>query len=469
VSNAFIASIVAALDAAAPSAIADRPALAMHDAGELPAWFAVTDLASASIGSAVAEIAALATHPPTEVRVDSRLASLWFAQSMVPTDFQLPSPWDAIAGDYRTSDGWIKLHTNAPHHRAAALSVLEAPPERERVAQAVQGWQKADLELAVVAAGGCAAAMHSREEWQTHPQGAAVAAEPLIGWHGDTTIDPKIDPTVDRQPPASAPNNLTLTGVRVLDLTRVLAGPVASRTLARFGAQVLRIDPPDWEEPGVVPEVTLGKRCAGLDLHRTSDRERFEQLLQSADVLLSGYRPGALDGLGYDRGRTLALNPALIDVRLNAYGWSGPWQNRRGFDSLVQMSCGINDHGRLCANQDAPLPLPVQALDHATGYLLAASIARALKLRRNQGLVLSARLSLARTAELLFTSVRNTKGSALKPVETDDLDDFAETTPWGRARRLQFPVQGLRQHWPNGAVALRSSPPVWQSAATPNS
>jgi crotonobetainyl-CoA:carnitine CoA-transferase CaiB-like acyl-CoA transferase len=104
---------------------------------------------------------------------------------------------------------------------------------------------------------------------------------------------------------------------------------------------VLRIDPPGWDEPGVVPEVTLGKRCARLDLHGAADRDAFEHLLAQADVLVHGYRPGALDALGYDEARRRTIRPEVIDVALNAYGWSGPWQALVGFDSLVQMSAGV--------------------------------------------------------------------------------------------------------------------------------
>lgn len=148
-----------------------------------------------------------------------------------------------------------------------------------------------------------------------------MAAEPLV-WHEEFPGSSLPDWPLDRERP--------LAGIRVLDLTRVLAGPIATRFLAGFGAEVLRIDPPDWNEPGVVPEVTLGKRCARLDLQQTADRERFRRLLASADVLVHGYRADALERLGFGADVRRALNPGLVDVSLNAYGWSGPWQTRRG-------------------------------------------------------------------------------------------------------------------------------------------
>jgi crotonobetainyl-CoA:carnitine CoA-transferase CaiB-like acyl-CoA transferase len=178
----------------------------------------------------------------------------------------------------------------------------------------------------------------------------------------------------------------------VLDLTRVLAGPVATRFLAGYGADVLRIDPPGWNEPGVIPEVTLGKRCARLDLTQAADRATFETLLAEADVLVHGYRPAALERLGYSEAYRRQRNPSLIDVALDAYGWTGPLAGRRGFDSLVQMSCGIADHGMRRQGAGKPVPLPVQALDHATGYLIAAAVVRALIARLSDGRVQQARL-----------------------------------------------------------------------------
>src|SRR6185312_8207081 len=181
--------------------------------------------------------------------------SMWFSTSLRPIGWQLPPQWDAIAGDYQASDNWIRLHTNAPHHRRAALQVLGCSEERETVAQAVASWQANELEDAIVSANGCAAVMRSVEDWSLHQQGRAVATEPLL--HVAVTNS-------SRLPNWLISPTRPLEGIRVLDLTRVLAGPVATRFLAGYGAQVLRIDPVEWEEPSVVPEVVLGKRCARL-------------------------------------------------------------------------------------------------------------------------------------------------------------------------------------------------------------
>jgi len=426
-------------------------------AENFPSCFPVTDLAVASIGAAglaLADLLTVAGGTPAPVVVDRHLASAWFSYSLSPLGWSLPSPWDAIAGDYLLEDGWIKLHTNAPHHRAAALAVLGCAGEREAVAASVSRWRGEALERAVVQAGGCAARMRSQAKWRVHPQGQAVAKEPLIALSHAGAVSGRT-----WRPDPARP----LRGIRVLDLTRVLAGPVATRFLAGLGADVLRIDPPDWDEPGIVPDVTLGKNCARLDLRGGEGRARFEQLLAGADILVHGYRPGALDGLGLGEAARRALNPGLIDVSLCAWGWSGPWCGRRGFDSLAQMSTGIADSGMRWKGGERPVPLPVQALDHATGYFMAAAALRGLAIRLREGSAITARLSLARTAAALVGCGENATGPAFIGMRETDYDQKIERTPWGPARRLHSPVSvgGITLHWDHPAAELGSAQALW--------
>jgi len=245
--------------------------------------------------------------------------------------------------------------------------------------------------------------------------------------------------------------------------TRVIAGPVSTRFLAAYGAEVLRIDPVSWDEPSVVPEVTLGKRCAQLQLDTPAGYEQFLELVETADVLVHGYRPGAMAGLGFNSETLLAVNPALINVSLNAYGWTGPWSERRGFDSLVQMSSGIAHQGMLAFNSVAPYPLPVQALDHATGNLMAAAVLHALVQLRKSGRVLSARLSLARTAHVLQRYRQATSYPEFAPVRNTDLNAVIENTTWGAAQRVRFPIDsdGFDAFWDRPATDLRLSAPQW--------
>ncbi|SEO47256.1 CoA transferase [Trujillonella endophytica] len=284
---------------------------------------------------------------------------------------------------WRTADGWVRLHANYPHHRAAVLSVLgEDDPDATAAALAA-----VELEEAVVAAGGAAAAVRTEAEWAGSPPGRAVAGLPLLG--------------LDRIGEAPARDAAR---PRVLALTRVIAGPVAARTLAAHGADVLRLESPRLpEDPGTLADTGSGQRTAVLDLATHSGRATAEELLAAADVVLLGYRPGALEALGLDPAELAVRHPHLVVVRLSAWGTDGPWGRRRGFDSLVQAATGI---ATACGGPGAPGALPAQVLDHATGHLAAAAALRALARRRAEGGTWSAELALARTAARLLAAGR---------------------------------------------------------------
>ena len=425
--------------------------------GDLPSAFRVSDFAAAAVGvagAAIAELIAQRAGNTPRVRVDRRLASMWFGMSVRPQGWTYPPLWDPVAGDYAAADGWIRLHTNAPHHRAVALAVLDAPFEKAAVAAAVSRWDADALETAIVEGGGAAAAMRSLDAWRAHPQGSAVATEPLL--HHERYA-PETRPAWNVAPARP------LDGIRVLDLTRILAGPVATRFLAGYGAGVLRIDPLEWDEASLAPEVTLGKRCARLDLRTRDGKATFETLLAQADVLVHGYRPGALDALGFDAQRRRSIRPELVEVSLDAYGWSGPWRARRGFDSLVQMSSGIADAGMRRFKKARPFPLPVQALDQAAGYLLAAAAVRGLTERIATGAGTTARTSLARVAQELIALPAAPAADAFAPEQPSDLSDAVEATVWGEARRLRAPLEiaGTPMYWDRPASPLGSSTPNW--------
>ena len=186
-------------------------------------------------------------------------------------------------------------------------------------------------------------------------------------------------------------------------------------------------------------------------------------LLAQSDVFVHGYRPGSLDRLGLDAAARQRLRPGLIDVSLDAYGWNGPWAGRRGFDSLVQMSAGVADKGMQVFRADRPKPLPVQALDHAAGYVMAAAVLRGLALRLADRRGFRARTSLARMA-LALTSVSPAgEGPAFSPFTDEDCARATETTAWGLARRLGAPlaVEGAPMAWRLSASPLGSAPAEW--------
>ena len=422
-------------------------------AGPLP----VSELLAETTALAGTALTRLMDIPSDRARVDARLCAFWGLTSCKPIGWTPPEPWDPFSAIFKAANGWIRLHTNAPHHKAAAMKVLGAASTKDEVAEAISKLDVAALEQRIIDAGGAAAQAISWAEWQKHPQGLAIAQTPLVEWAEKSVKAPP------RLQQADYSSDRPLAGLRVLDLTRVLAGPVATRTLAGYGADVLRIDPENWDDPGLLQDTTIGKHCAGLDLSDTAGRARFEELLRQADVFVHGFRPGALEKLGYDQATRDRINPLLIDISLSAYGWQGPWATRRGFDSLVQFSGGIAD---LCGDANgAPGKLPVQALDHAAGYIMAACCLQALLTARS-GRIMTARTSLARIAWMLCQEPLHL--DAREPIPSAAETDFVpqvEQSDWGDLKRLNAPlaIEGVPMHWDVEAGELRRHPATWRS------
>jgi crotonobetainyl-CoA:carnitine CoA-transferase CaiB-like acyl-CoA transferase len=335
---------------------------------------------------------------------------------------------------WRTADGWLRLHGNYPHHRAAALAVLG-----DDVEAAAARWRAEELETAVVAAGGAAAAVRTVAEWRDHPQGRAVTGLPLMS----------LDRVAD-----GAPRPVQPAGLRVLDLTRVIAGPVATRTLASHGADVLRVDGPRLpDDRGTLIDTGAGKRHVVLDLADARDRRTVEDLLVQADVVVQGYRPGALDAYGIGPEALAERHPHLVTVRLSAWGPAGPWAERRGFDSLVQAATGIAD---LYGGPEGPGVLPAQALDHGTGHLAAALVLGALARQRTEGGGWYGELSLAQTAHWLLDAPAGPREPAVDPEPAPYLLDLP--TPEGTATVIAPPGS---PPWTRAAVLPPAADPVW--------
>ncbi len=435
----------------------------------MPALFAVAHVGAASFataGSAIADLVSLVSAAPPEVWVDRSLAAAWLRQWAEPVGgWDRGSPWHGVSTDYPTADGrWIRLQANYPHLRQAVLDTLGVPEERDAIARVIGAMPADEAEQALVDGGGAAAASRTLAEWAAHPQGRAVAAEPLI----DTTwADEKAsDLARDWAPTPQRP----LAGIRVLDVTRVLAGPVATRFLAGYGAEVLRIDPPGYAEPGGSSggDLMLGKRCAHLDLRTAPGRDTFLQLLAGADVLLHGLRRGAMDRLGLGAEARRAAGPGHVEVTLNAYGWTGPWTERRGFDTLVQTSAGMSTEIMLRDKLAAPKLLPAQVLDFATGYLAAAAAIRGLAERARQGRGSSWRLALARTGAVLAHAGQPPAEPEITLPLNGPYEDRVYTFPRGPVRRLEFPVQveGAPLFWERPGDPYGTATPVWATAPT---
>src|SRR5262245_51570293 len=425
----------------------------------LPSIFRVTTAASASIAAATLGAAGLLADRNRErlreVRVDALHAAVAFRSErhVRLLDGVMGGLWDPLAGDYRSADGWIRLHTNYPHHRAAALHVLGVAPERAAVASAVARRSAEELETAVLAAGGVAGALRARDEWRAHAHGARVADCPLVAIEAGEVCAPVVLPAAERP----------LAGIRVLDLTRVIAGPVATRFLAAHGADVLRIDAPGFDEaPAIAIDGGFGKRSASLDLRSPEGRAIFERAVRAADVVVHGYRPGALSGLGYSAARLAALRPGLVIGRLSAYGPAGPWALRRGFDSLVQMVSGLAEEGRRAAGETAPVSLPCQALDHASGYLLACGVLIGLRRRQREGRSWRIAVSLARTARWLDDLGRVNAGLDVPEPGAPEVQKYlrGDATPWGRVEHASCPgaIDGAPPRWEHPPPRTPSHP-----------
>ncbi|MEU3825181.1 CoA transferase [Streptomyces sp. NPDC029080] len=388
---------------------------AVTRADTLGARLPVRNLARACVGAcalAAAELGArragLAEVPAVTVD-DGAVAAAFHSERLLRVDGRAPDTFAPLSRFWRTRDGWVRTHANYPHHRDRLLRVLGLPRDAspERVADRLAGRSAAETEEAVYDAGGLAVALRTPGQWQAHAQAAEVAARPLVERDRPDTARARVLPALD--PDAAV--LLPAAGLRVLDLTRVLAGPVATRTLALLGADVLRVDPPRLPElPDQHADTGFGKRSAVLDL--TTDRDTFEELLGRADVVVTGYRPGALDRFGLAPEDLAARRPGLVVAQVSAWGAYGPWGGRRGFDSLVQVATGI---AVTEGTAGEPGALPAQALDHGTGYLLAAAVLRALTEQSYEGGSRLVRLALARTARWLTSGTGPTPNSETRP------------------------------------------------------
>ncbi|NUH42087.1 CoA transferase [Streptomyces samsunensis] len=378
--------------------------------GGLPARLPVAELARATVGVcslAAAELGARRSGGAVPaVRVDEgAVATAFISERHLRIDGRKPTNFAPLSGFWRAADGWVRTHANYPHHRTRLLTALGLPAHSgpDELAAALAERPARAIQETVYAAGGLAVAVVEPGESEIPLAGLPLAECQRIG---EGAPRPLPEPPLPTSGVPSPSGVLPASGVRVLDLTRVIAGPVATRTLALLGADVLRVDSPRLpEDPDAHADTGFGKRSSALDLAVPEDRRTFEALLADTDVVVTGYRPGALDRYGLGADALLERRPGLIVAQLCAWGWSGPWADRRGFDSLVQAATGIAAIEAKDDGDGHPGVLPAQALDHGTGYLLAAAVLRALTERQDIGGGHHLRLSLAGTASWLTRGI----------------------------------------------------------------
>lgn len=412
-----------------------------------PSSFAVATAAQATIAAAAlaaCEVGSLRGAPRQRVAVDAAHAACeclgWFS-----IDGRVPDPWDKFSGLYRARDGWVRVHANFQHHRDGALRLLGLDParaERGDAERAMLSWSALEFEAAAAQAGLVAAAARTFEQWDATEQGQAVAAQPLL------TIT-RVADAAPLEWPALRDDQRPLEGLRVLDLTRILAGPVGGRALAAYGADVMLVNAPHLPNIEAIADTSRGKRSALVDLRTEEGRATLRDLLATAHVFVQGYRPGGLRALGFGVDDIARLRPGIVQVSLSAYGSLGPWRDRRGFDSLVQTAMGFNlAEAQAAGTPDRPRPLPMQILDQATGYLIAFGASAALARQQREGGSWHVQVSLARTGHWLRRLGRVENGLAATPPA---LQPYLETVPSG------FGLLGGTRH----SARLSRTPAAW--------
>ncbi|MGA8612484.1 MAG: CoA transferase [Xanthobacteraceae bacterium] len=427
----------------------------------LPSSFAVGTAAQATIGAAAlaaGELWRLRSGRRQRVSVDMRAAAIEFrSERYLRVNGKVPDEYhDNIAGLYRCGDGrWVRLHTNLPHHCSGLLALLGCEHDRKAVQHTLEGWKAEKLEDAAAEAGLVVTACRSFAEWDAHPQGQAIAKLPLF------TIEQIGDAPAKPLATAERP----LSGIKVLDLTRIIAGPVCGRTFSAHGADVLLITAAHL--PSMLPLVIdtgRGKLSASLDLREPSARNALAGLVRDADVFVQGYRPGTVAAHGFGPQEVAKLRPGIVYVSLCAYGHDGPWAKRRGFDSLVQTASGLNDAEAQAFGSSEPKALPAQELDHATGYMLAFAAMSALARRAQQGGSWHVRCSLAQTGYWL-RQLGRIDGMKCPDPRSADVRDLLDETPSGfgqlTAVRHAATMLETPPRWTRPSVPLGTHRPAW--------
>lgn len=427
----------------------------------LPSSFAVGTLAQATIAAsalAAAEVWRLRSGQRQRVSVAMRDAAIEFrSERYLRIGGQTPADdLDPIHGLYQCGDGrWVRIHAGFAHHRDGVLKLLRCDHDRASVARAFTNWNAETFERATAEAGLVATMSRSFAEWDAHPQGRALSALPSF------TIERIGDAPAEPLPAGDRP----LAGIRVLDLTRIVAGPVCGRTLAAHGADVLLVTASHLPQIGpLIADNGRGKLSTEIDLRDAVGSATLAALLRDTDVFVQGYRPGAIAERGFSPQDAARIRPGIVYVSLCAYGHEGPWAGRRGFDSLVQNANGLNLAEAEAAAVATPKPLPAQALDHATGFLMAFAAMSALIRRVREGGSWHVRVSLAQTGQFL-RSLGRIAGLSCPDPDFEDVRDRLEVSPSGfgplTAVRHSAAMSETPPRYERPSVPVGTHPPAW--------
>jgi hypothetical protein len=437
-------------EALAAAGVKPAPVEIVGDDPVLPIRYRVAAAACGALGAL-----GVAVARGQKIRIDARAAaiSLRSARYLRVNGKPLPPPWDPLSGFYPVRNGWISIHCNFPNHRDAAMRVLGVGEDRAAAEAASRTWDGIALEDAIHAAGGCAGYVRDEATWLAHPQAQAVALQPLIEIV-----------RIGDAPPHALRGPRPLSGIRALDLTRVLAGPTCGKSLAEHGAEVMKISAAHLPDSGMVElDTGIGKLSARIDLR--SESATLRELAKQADVFIQSYRPGSLAARGFSPEALAALRPGIVHASLSAWGTTGPWRERRGFDSIVQAVSGMAQ----ASGDGKPRLLPVSAIDYVSGYLMALGVCAALRRRAEEGGSWLVRVALARVGKWIVD-----RGVVEEHAVPDDLPSaeleplMAEMdAPDGRIRYLK-PVLELSETPPffsRPPVPLGYHRPVWTSSS----
>jgi len=409
--------------------------------------------AIAAVGSAVSRLWQLQTKRLQKVRIAVRPAAAAMRSARyLRIDGKPPKEiWDPLSGYYPAKDGrWVSIHCNFSNHRDAAMAVLGKPADRAAAEAASAKWDGQELENAIHAAKGCAGLARTAEEWAQHPHASAVAAQPLL----------EIRKLSDSRPEPLPSGARPLSGVRVLDLTRVLAGPTCARTLAEHGADVLKIAGPHLPDSGSAEfDTGIGKLQAFLDLRAKEGVDALRGLARTCDVFSQSFRPGTLAARGFSPEALAKLRPGIVYVTLSAWGTTGPWRDRRGFDSIVQTVSGMAFRQ---SGEGKPKLLPVSVIDYVSGYLMAFGVLAALHRRAIEGGSWLVRVSLARTGKWIVDRGLIENFSAV-PAELPKQELQSLLVQTGSFTHLK-PVLELSEtppRWERPPAPLGSHPAAW--------
>lgn len=425
-----------------------------------PSSFAVGTAAQVSSASAAlmaAELGHFRGLPKQSVSLDMQLSAIECTGRFTLNGKSTPK-FAALSGLYQCNDGWIRIHANFDHHRDAALQVLQLPEgvqtPRKHLESKTSHWNATDLEAAILENGGACAAVRSFTTWDSLPQAQAVAQLPLVEITKIGEADARENKAVN--------NSKTLSGIRILDLTRILAGPVCGRTLAAYGADVMLINSPELPNIDSIIETSRGKLSAHLNLNQMQDRAKLDHLLTDADVFVQGYRPGSLAAKGLSPEELAIKYPGLITTSLSAYGRIGPWHHRRGYDSLLQSASGFNVAEAEFRGKATPTELPVQVLDYASGFLMAFGTQVALYKQMTTGGSWHVEVSLARTGLWLRSFGQNAHWlNCTSPDEKEHLKPYPSA--YGNLRALPHPPQFSHSEtgWKVDSAPPGTHMPVW--------